>query len=55
MSILTRTRIDDVEKTWIRAITKNDAAKVKSLLEERVDLLDYRDYILGVGLTKTNF
>ena len=43
-----RTRIDDIEKAWIRAITKNDQAKVKSLLEERVDLLDYRDYILGV-------
>jgi len=42
-----RTRIDDVEKAWIRAITKNDGAKVKTLLEERVDLLDYRDYILG--------
>ena len=43
-----RTRIDDIEKAWIRAITKNDQEKVKSLLEERVDLLDYRDYILGV-------
>ena len=43
-----RTRIDDIEKSWIRAITKNDQAKVKALLEERVDLLDYRDYILGV-------
>lgn len=44
-----RTRIDETEKSWIRAITKNDYKKVQQMLEERVDLLDYRDYICGVS------
>lgn len=43
-----RSHIDATEKLWIHSIIKDDQKKVKELLEERLDLLEYRDYILGV-------
>merc|ERR1712131_498720 len=42
-----RSHIDATEKLWIHSIIKDDQKKVKELLEERLDLLEYRDYILG--------
>jgi len=44
-----RSHIDATEKLWIHSIIKDDQKKVKELLEERLDLLEYRDYILGVS------
>lgn len=42
-----RSRLDSTDKQWIQAIMNNDQAKVKKMLDERVEWLEYRDYILG--------
>ena len=47
-----RSHIDATEKLWIHSIIKDDQKKVKELLEERLDLLEYRDYILGVSFNE---
>ena len=45
-----RNQLGDLEKNWFAASMEGNIADVKSALKEKPEILEHKDYILGVGV-----
>jgi len=45
-----RNQLGDLEKNWFEASMEGNIDEVKSTLKEKPEILEHKDYILGVGV-----